>query len=122
MTTTDLYEGPERRRWRMAAPFSRKSLGITLTAAWVAIMVPLGAVLYYAHRSDDRAERAGRTTCELAKGVEHLAASLDGGLAYVLAGDPAERTDAEKDLAVLAESAKHLQEDSAQACRSAPGQ
>lgn len=115
---TPTYVGSDRRMFRRkdGPIFTPRRLALLFVLAWLAIMGPLGAVLYYARNADGRAERAGRTVCTLAGAVEHLAETLDAGIGFVIADDDEARTAAERDLAVLAESARTIEADAREDC------
>jgi hypothetical protein len=74
------YDGSERRFRGPTEPrvgWPRWVLALGLVLAYVAVMVPIGFIVVYAHRSDGRAERAGRTVCELSVALNDLATSFD---------------------------------------------
>lgn len=88
---TDTYTGPER-RWTTEFPASwRRGRLLVLTAVFVAVMLPLGYLVWSAHQAEQRANRAGRSVCELASAVDHLASTLDTGVALLITDDPVER-------------------------------
>lgn len=85
--TTPDYAGPDRRRWPRVTGrpiLPRWALLGLLAVAYLAIMVPLGFVLHYGMRADERAERSTRTVCELTTTVGHLADTLDSGLGVLI--------------------------------------
>lgn len=94
--TTPEYEGPDRRRWSRAPGgivWPRWAIAVLLTIAYVAIMVPLGFVLMYGARADGRAERSGRTVCELSTTVAHLSDTIDATIAALLPPDNSDEAD-----------------------------
>lgn len=80
--TAPSYDGPER-RWDTPPPppaptrRSRWAIRLGFLALFLAIMLPLGYILRLSIRSDARAERAGRTVCELATGFNRALDLLD---------------------------------------------
>lgn len=78
---TDIYDGPER-RWDTPPPPAVPArtkwwLRLGFLALFLAIMLPIGYILRLSIRSDARAERAGRTVCELATGFNRALDLLD---------------------------------------------
>lgn len=110
-----IYDGPERRTSARGPFITKRSMGVTFIAMWLAIMVPLGFTLRFASRADDRAERATNAICELVPGVGHLADTVDGVLVYALADDDG-RAAAIANLRRLVEQGDKVQAAAAKAC------
>jgi hypothetical protein len=78
VTDAQSYDGPER-RWTAELPVRRPrwALRVGFVALFLAVMLPIGYILRLSIRSDARAERAGRTVCELATGFNRALDLLD---------------------------------------------
>jgi hypothetical protein len=109
--TVEPYEGPER-RWSGDAPrrLPRWALLLGLALVWLAIMGPLAVILRLGLRSDGRAERAGRTVCELTGGFNRALDLLD----------PDTRAVAEQGLRAPLDSAAELDARTREQCHTGP--
>lgn len=88
-----IWDGADRRAVRTLS-LPRWLLATLLILAWLAIMVPVGYIVVTSNRAEDRAERAGRTACELAHGLGDLASAFDRTLS-LLGGETRETAERE---------------------------
>lgn len=66
MSEPTVYEGPERRQNpRPPIVVPRNAALAVAVAVWLGIMLPLGFVLFYGWRSDERATRSQEAACTL---------------------------------------------------------
>jgi hypothetical protein len=113
---TDTYDGPERRWTTEFPPGWHRNRLLMLAVVFLAVMLPLGYLVLSARQSELRAERAGRSVCELARTVDHLAATLDTGVQVLTAPDDTERAKTTAALRQLAAGAQRVQAETAKAC------
>lgn len=72
------YVGPERRRESPRPVVIPRRAAVAIAAAlWLAIMLPLGMVLFYGWRSDDRATRSQTAACTLIELLDAQQVVLD---------------------------------------------
>lgn len=116
MTEPTVYAGAERRgRNRENRPgWPPWAIRLAAVVLFFCVMVPLGFILYYAHRADDRAERAGRTVCEQAQALDSLASSFDRTIS-LLSGEVQQT--AERELRSTIEGADAAASSAAKACQ-----